>query len=424
MPRILIMGIGAFAHSMMKILQENGADVECYLTRSYGHYGPSLCGKVWDVKKHPSPLEIIENRQVDFVLPMAVAWREQSWTEEFIRRKIPILSPIGKAMEIEILRQQAMLLCEKHGISVPSSFYVRNRLEALQLLQERPRAYVLKNPICSPFSPIHTIVCETVEDTLGWIERVDYAEGLFLQEYLGTTEASHFVFISGGQITSLGTNQEFKRAFTGEMGPIAGAPLAGIVEQDPEDRYGLARELILPLRPWFEQTQYCGPLQVSAIRKENKWYPIEYNVRLGVTTGALLLRMMKNPLATLMAVSQNQPAQPLWKNQFRYGVSLTLAGYGYPFVVPEVPRLPVQTLGPVDCDLWWNEVDLGENGVLYMADHKGMDQGHRIVDLNAFGETLSSATEQIYCNIQKIRCLGSYYRTDLAPEIWSLKSFS
>ena len=26
----------------------------------------------------------------------------------------------------------------------------------------------MKNPICSPFSPVHTIVCETVEDTLGW----------------------------------------------------------------------------------------------------------------------------------------------------------------------------------------------------------------------------------------------------------------
>ena len=50
------------------------------------------------------------------------------------------------------------------------------------------------------------------------------------------------------------TNQEFKRAFTGDMGPLAGAPLAGIVEQDPEDKYGLAKELIHPLKPWFEET--------------------------------------------------------------------------------------------------------------------------------------------------------------------------
>ena len=63
--------------------------------------------------------------------------------------------------------------------------HVQNRIEARQLMQDDPRPYVLKNPICSPFSPVHAIICESPQDTLGWIERVDYAEGLFLQEYLG-----------------------------------------------------------------------------------------------------------------------------------------------------------------------------------------------------------------------------------------------
>ena len=173
-------------------------------------------------------------------------------------------------------------------------------------MQEDPRPYVLKNPICSPFSPIHAIICESPEDTLGWIERVDYAEGLFLQEYLGKEEAGHFVFISGGEIRSLVTNQEYKRAFTGDMGPLAGAPLAGIVEQDPDDKFGLARELIHPLKPWFEKTGYTGPLQVTAIRKEGTWHAIEYNIRLGVTTTALLLRMLKNPVDVLLKVVRDQ----------------------------------------------------------------------------------------------------------------------
>ena len=73
------------------------------------------------------------------------------------------------------------------------------------------------------------------------------AEGIFLQEYLGRAEAGHIALVSGGEIYSLVTNQEYKRAFNGNMGIVAGAPLGGLVEQDPGDKYGLARDLLHPL---------------------------------------------------------------------------------------------------------------------------------------------------------------------------------
>jgi hypothetical protein len=41
----------------------------------------------------------------------------------------------------------------------------------------------------SPTSPIHTILCETLDDTRAWLKHVDYAEGVFMQEYLGRCEA-------------------------------------------------------------------------------------------------------------------------------------------------------------------------------------------------------------------------------------------
>ncbi|HHZ78280.1 MAG TPA: phosphoribosylamine--glycine ligase, partial [Candidatus Lambdaproteobacteria bacterium] len=232
------------------------------------------------------------------------------------------------------------------------------------------------------------------------------------QEYLGKEEAGHFVFISGGEISSLVTNQEFKRAFTGDMGPLAGAPLAGIVEQDPDDKYGLAKELIHPLKPWFKKTGYTGPLQVTAIRKNGVWHAIEYNIRLGVTTTALLLRMLKNPVDVLLEVVRNQTPVLEWHAEKYFGCTLTLAGYGYPYVVPSVPKLPVEVSVPLECDLWWNEVD-EEGGQLYMANHKNYEMGHRIADVNACAPVMDSAVKLIENEIRKLRCLGSYYRLDL-----------
>jgi hypothetical protein len=75
----------------------------------------------------------------------------------------------------------------------------------------------------------------------------------------------HIVLVSKGEIHSLVTNQEYKRAFDGNLGIVAGAPLGGLVELDPGDKYGLARQLIHPLRPWFRETGFHGPLQVTAI---------------------------------------------------------------------------------------------------------------------------------------------------------------
>ena len=411
----MVLGVGSFAHAVMTILEESGAEICCYLTRGYGHYGPSLAGTVFDSEKHPSPLPLIESFQPDLIVPMSIAWAEKTWAEGMGTK--PILSPVGKAMQIEISRSFAAKMCKKFGVPVPEFFHADSREEAIEIINDNPRPYVLKNPTCSPFSPVHTIVCETVEDTLGWIKRIDDSEGVFLQEYIGTAEAGHFVFINEGEIQSLVTNQEYKRSFTGNMGPVAGAPLGGIAQTDPDDQYGLAEQLILPLKPWFLETGFRGPLQVTAIQKEGKWHAIEYNIRLGVTTAALMLRMLEDPLTNMIDLVENRKPSIKWKSGHNYGCTLTLAGQGYPFVVPFIPSLPVDVKTPLDCDLWWNEVDL-ENESLCMASHQNLDMGHRVCDVNAFSENLTDAIKKVYQNIEKIRCLGSYYRLDLGQSLW------
>jgi phosphoribosylamine-glycine ligase len=287
----------------------------------------------------------------------------------------------------------------------------RNRLEAESLLARNPRPYVIKNPLCSPTSPIHTIVCETVEDTRAWLANLDYAEGVFLQEYAGRAEAGHIAFISGGEVHSLVTNQEYKRAFNGNMGIVAGAPMGGLIEQDPSDRYGLAKALIHPLLPWLRETNYHGPLQVTAAKFKDRWHVIEYNIRLGVMCGPMILRLLKNPAQVILDVAQDRKIEIKFREPKAFGCSLTLAGYGYPYTQIKGPQVPLEIRGKLDADLWWNEVNIGRNGRLFAS-------GHRLADVVAIAETLEQAIERAYDNIRKIRCLGSYYRTDIGQSLW------
>jgi phosphoribosylamine-glycine ligase len=410
----MVFGVGSFAHSVATILGGAGADISTYLTRNYGHFPPSLAGPTYSRETHPSPIPLIKQHAVELVVPQSIDWATQPWAEDLLKSGVGILSPTRAAMRIERERDFARKLCAEFKIPFPQAYVASNRLEAEKILATHPQPFVIKNPLCSPTSPIHTIMCESIEDTRAWLKHVDYEEGIFLQEYLGRAEAGHIVLVSGGEIYSLVTNQEYKRAFDGNMGIVAGAPLGGLVERDENDRYGLARELIHPLRPWLRESKFNGPLQVTAIKRAGKWHVIEYNIRIGVTSGAMILRLLANPLATLLATVRNQKLAPRFVSDRKFGASLTLAGHGYPYVQLQAPPLPVDVVASLDrddCDVWWSEVARDGDGRLLAT-------GHRIADVIGFGGTLASALGKAYKNIQRLRCLGSYYRTDIGKSLW------
>jgi phosphoribosylamine---glycine ligase len=408
---VMILGVGSFAHSIGRALADAGVDVSTYLTRNYGHFPPSLVGPTFSRESFPSPIPLIQKRGVDLVIPQSIDWAQQPWAEDLIRSGVGIFCPTREAMRVERERDFARKLCERFEIPFPKAFVASNRLEAGMILERHPQPFVIKNPLCSPTSPVHTILCETVDDTRAWLKQVNYAEGVFLQEYLGRAEAGHIVLVSGGEIHSLVTNQEYKYAFNGNMGIVAGAPLGGLVERDEKDKYGLAKQLIRPLLPWLREANFNGPLQVTAIKRGGKWHVIEYNIRIGVTSGPMILRMLKNPVETLMGTAQNERIKPQFSKGVNFGCSLTLAGYGYPFTQVRSPHLPLEVDGEFDCDVWWNEV-------ARIADGKLVSTGHRIADVIALASKLETAIAKAYANIRKIRVVGSYFRTDVGKSLW------
>ena len=407
--KILLIGVGAFTHGLAKTLQDAGADVLVWLSRDYAHFGPTQVCPAFTQQEFATPVELLENQPCDIMIPMSIDWATQPWAET-LRSLLPVFCPSGEALQLERDRAYAQQIGESLGIHFPRSFVANNRLDALAFLQEFPGAYVIKNTLCSPTSPIHTIVCETLEDTLSWLDRIDYAEGVFFQEYMGHKEAGHIAFVNRGKITSLISNQEYKRAFAGNMGKIAGAPLGGIVAQDPQDEYGLCALLIEPLQPWLEKTQYTGPLQVTAMCKDDQWSVIEYNARLGVMCGPIIMRMLENPLEMLRAVIEPEFAfVPRFIPEKKMGCSVTLAGYGYPFLEVTGPAFPIK-FTDTEQDIWLNEVTGIEQQVL--AD------GHRLLDVNGYGENLSEAIQNTYAIMETISCSNSYYRNDIGLSLW------
>jgi len=408
---VMLFGVGSFAQSIGQTLKDAGAEVSTYLTRNYGHFPPQLVGPVHTRDAFPNPCPLLAGGRVQMVVPQSIDWAQTPWAEELLQSGAPLFGPTGEAMRIERERDFARKLCANFKIPFPEAHVASNRLEAEKIVARRPRPFVIKNPLCSPTSPVHTILCETAGDTRAWLARVNYAEGVFLQEYMGRAEAGHIALVSGGGIYSLVTNQEYKRAFHGNMGVIAGAPLGGLVEKDPGDKYGLARQFLHPLLPWFRKVRYNGPIQVTVVKRGGKWFVIEYNIRIGVTSGPMILRLLRNPLETLLRTARNEKLAPQFRDDLNFGCSLTLAGYGYPYTQVAGPQLPLEIAGEFNCDVWWNEVTRNADGHLAAT-------GQRIADVIALSPTLEGAISRAYENIRKIRVLSSYFREDIGQSLW------
>ncbi|HEY4952692.1 MAG TPA: phosphoribosylamine--glycine ligase, partial [Verrucomicrobiae bacterium] len=82
---VMILGVGSFAHSIGQALADNGTNVSTYLTRNYGHYSPTLAGKVFSREAFPSPVPLIREKKIEVVIPQSIDWALQPWAKDLIK---------------------------------------------------------------------------------------------------------------------------------------------------------------------------------------------------------------------------------------------------------------------------------------------------------------------------------------------------
>ena len=149
---------------------------------------------------------------------------------------------------------------------------------------------------------------------------------------------------------------------------------------------------------------------MTATSAAENGHVIEYNVRIGVTSGPMILRMLKNPAEVVLATARNEKLKLEFNDKLNFGCSLTLAGYGYPFA-----RCAAATAAGSGRRIWlrpwWNEVARSADGGLTAT-------GQRIADVIAFAPKLGVAMAKACANIRKIRGVGSDFRTDVGQSLW------
>jgi phosphoribosylamine--glycine ligase len=119
----------------------------------------------------------------------------------------------------------------------------------------------------------------------------------------------------------------------------------------------------------------------------------------------------------LRAVIDGSNFAPDFNTDKPMGCSITLAAYGYPFLTVTGPAFPLtlpSALSSDRGDVWLNEVTAGK----LSTQSEVLADGHRLLDVNAFGADKDTAVARAYALMQDVRCSNSYYRTDIGATMW------
>lgn len=395
MKSVLILGSGGREHAIGWAFKNAGFDVSFFP----GNAGTKMVGKNIKLDK----LDLLE--EFDIVIP---------GSEEYLVKGIAdgrknVFGPNSFGARLEGSKCFAKLFMERHSIPT-AKFQIANNIVQLEdALKSFNPPYVIKADGLAQGKGV--IIAQTFQDAMEKGTKllngtlISKVSGpVVVDEFLNGWELSAIAIVNGREFALLPFTKDYKRAFTGNVGPNTGGMGAyGPVEID--------KRLERKIEDIFERTlkglkndgiNYRGFLYAGLMIVENEPYVLEYNVRLGdPETEAIVAMAPEKFVENVLKAFSNEQIEKYYPNVF--AVDVVIASEGY----PENPKNG-------------QEIKINnENGFFFFAGVKEdngtlLVNGGRVLHSMGVDKTLNGARERAYENIKNVYFEGMFYREDIA----------
>lgn len=236
------------------------------------------------------------------------------------------------------------------------------------------------------------------------------ATKLVVEEFMEGEEASVFVISDGHTAHVLHYAQDHKRIGdgdtglnTGGMGAYSPAPL---ITDELLDT--IKNQIIEPTITGMqlEESAYSGILYIGLMITEDGPKVVEYNCRFGDPECQVMLPSVKNDLLDLIiSVTEQRLDEKSIQLDDQYRCCVVLASDGYP-VEYEKGKI-ITGLDQVDSEaILFHAGTAKKNGDI-------VTNGGRVLNVVGNGNTLKSAIDHAYKNVDKIQFSTKYYRKDI-----------
>ncbi len=240
----------------------------------------------------------------------------------------------------------------------------------------------------------------------------DAGAEVVIEEFMEGEEASFFVLCDGKTILPVGTAQDHKRAFDGDLGPNTGG--MGAYSPAPVMSDAITQKALDEIiRPTMDEmakrgTPFQGVLFCGLMIQNGQPRLVEYNVRFGDPECQCLMMRLGGQILDLLQACAEQRLHEIKVNWAEdHALTVVMAANGYPgaytkgTVIEGLDRLPEDSFHMVF------------HAGTAEADGNVVANGGRVLNITARGASLADAHEKAYAMAQSVNWPDGFYRSDI-----------
>ncbi|MCL2044986.1 MAG: phosphoribosylamine--glycine ligase [Oscillospiraceae bacterium] len=238
----------------------------------------------------------------------------------------------------------------------------------------------------------------------------DSGSRIVVEEFLTGPEVTVLVFTDGKSVRPMPSSQDYKRAYTGDLGLNTGG--MGAISPSPnytEEIANIAMEsIIMPTIKAMENegVPFKGVLYFGLMLTENGPKVIEYNARFGDPEAQAVLPLLETDLLDIFEAITEQRLGEIeinWRKACSSCVVMASGGY------PNAYETGYEIFGLDDIP---EEIIAFHAGTKLVGD-KYLTNGGRILAITAIADSLQLASQKAYQGVSCVDFENAHFRTDI-----------
>ena len=410
--KILVIGSGGREHALCKKISESNLVNQVFCAPGNG-----------GIAEHATIVPIKETAIYDLVhfakeekIDLTIVGPENPLllgvVDEFEGAGLKIFGPRKEAALIEGSKSFAKDLMNKYNIPTAASETFHHYEEAVAYVKQKGAPIVIKADGLAAGKGV--VVALTEEEAISALKEMlldgkfgEASKKVVIEQFLEGEEVSLMAFVHGEKAYPMVVSQDHKRAFDDDKGPNTGgmgaySPVPHIADKEIERAIN---EILQPAVKAMvkEGRSFTGILYAGLIMTDDGPKVIEFNARFGdPETQVVLLRLKSDLVKIILDILDEKEPIIEWDDEAAVGV--VLASVGYPGSYEKGKPLPC--LKEVNAAIFHaGTVQAKQDG--YLSD------GGRVLLAAAKAQTIRTAREKVYNEMEKLQSEDFFYRKDI-----------
>jgi phosphoribosylamine--glycine ligase len=411
---IALIGSGGREHALCKKLKESKKISKIFCIPGNAGTNEISTNLNIDFNNFKSLLKEIKKRKIKLVIIGPEEPLVNGIVDFLEKNKVKVFGPNKFAAQLEGSKAFMKRICKKYNIPTAKFFVCTNLSKLKKSIKNFKIPIVVKADGLAAGKGV--MICNSKKQVLKISNEIfkgkfKSSRKVVIEEFLSGEEASYFLAVDKKGFICLGTAQDHKKVYDGEIGPNTGG--MGAYSPAPIITKSLEKKIIKKIvKPTLialsdKKNYYRGFLYVGLMIKDNNPYLIEYNVRMGDPECQVIMPRLKTDLFKIISFSLKNKLRNLkiiWKKNKCMTIVLCSKGYPGNYKKNKVLNL--------------SKVKNKKNSFLIHAGTKNIENkiftnGGRVLNIVSLGNNYKKIRKNIFQIIKKINWREGFFRRDI-----------